>query len=454
MTLNLTGANSGTGTWTGNGIAQTTTFTGIERVFLTGQDDTFTNNSATGVYSDGLAGNDTLTGGAGNDTLLGSAGADSLSGANGNDLLNGGADNDTIDGGSGDDTLIGGAGTDNLVGGTGNDVADYSGSAALTIDMANANPIRGTGDALGDNIDATVESVLGSANGSNTFYGRDNATAEAMTGGSGNDLFYGSLGSDSLNGAGGVDTVNYSASTAALTVNLGNNVNSGGQAAGDVLSNIEKIIGSGNADSMTAGNTAITFEGGAGNDTLTGGNGNDSLVGNAGNDSMSGGAGSDTLDLRTGNAAATNLASDFAEGGAGDDTVIISQAAISGSFTLNGGTTAGISGSDTLQFWASGAGPLDLQALFSGGQDIKYQNFSTLDLSRDGLISDVKISSAAIRALVDDNNNSELTVRLTTGETFAILSETGVNSTFGNNTVSFFDTATNTRIAKVDFTFN
>lgn len=134
--------------------------------------------------------------------------------------------------------------------------------------------------------------------------------------------------------------------------------------------------------------------------------------------------------------------------------MIISQAAISGSFTLNGGTTAGISGSDTLQFWANAAGALDLQALFSGGQDSKYQNFSTLDLSRDGLSSDVKISSAAIRALVDDNNNSDLVVKLSTGETYSILAEAGVNATFGNNSVSFFDTASNTRIAKVDFTFN
>ena len=447
--MNLTGANSGIGTWADNGVTQTTTFSGIENIFLTVQNDTLINTSGTGVYSDGLAGNDTLTGGAGRDTLLGSNGLDSLSGGDGNDSLNGGADNDTVRGGNGNDTLIGGAGADNLFGDAGNDVADYSGSSGLTIDMANQG--RGIGDAAADTLDATVESVLGSANGNNIFYGRDNLIAEMMTGGSGDDLFNGSLGSDSLNGGGGSDTVDYSLSAAALTVNLNTNINTGGQADGDNLSNIEKIIGSALSDSLTAGNAAATFIGGAGNDTLTGGVGNDSLVGSNGNDRLFGGGGNDTLDLRTGNSASNNLANDSAEGGAGDDTLIISQDAISGSFTLNGGTTAGISGSDTLQFWASATGALDLAALFTGGQDSKYKNFSTLDLSKDSRTSDVKISSAAIRALVDNGDNSVLSLQLATGESYSIIAEGGITVSFGDNSVIFSD-AVNI-IAKADFLF-
>lgn len=451
VALNLTGPNSGTGTWSDNGAVQTTTFSGIERVFLSAQNDTFTNNSTIGVAVDALDGNDTLTGGIGNDTLLGNAGTDSLSGGAGNDLLNGGAANDTIRGGSGDDTLIGGAGADNLFGDAGSDVADYSSSGSLTIDMA--NPGLSTGDAANDIIDASVESVLGSANGINTFFGRNNATAETMTGGTGNDLFHGSLGSDSLNGGGGSDTVDYSTSTGALTVNLLTNNNTGGQADGDILSSIEKIIGSAHSDRMTASGAAVTFEGGVGNDTLTGGAGNDSLVGNAGNDSLTGGGGGDTLDLRTGNSGLGNLTGDFAEGGAGNDTVIMSQAAIAGNFNLNGGDAAGISGSDTLQFWASAGGALDLGVIFSAGQDSKYQNFSTLDLSRDNLVSNVKISSSAIRALVDSGDSSVLKVNLSTGEDYSIISESNVSTSFGNNSVSFFD-INGTRIAKADFIFN
>jgi Ca2+-binding RTX toxin-like protein len=446
LTLEITDLGAGTASWTGG---NTTTFSGIENLALTAQNDTLTNTSATGILADGLAGNDSLTGGIGADTLLGGAGLDSLIGGGGNDSLSGGADNDTLVGGDGDDTLIGGAGADSLVGGEGKDTADYSASAGLTIDMANGE--RGTGDALGDTIDVSVEAVKGSATGDNTFYGRDNATAESMTGGAGNDTFWGSLGADTLDGAGGVlDTVNYSTSTA-VTVNLSTGTNSGGQAAGDVLTGIEKIVGTAQNDAMTAGATGMTFEGGAGNDTLTGGALADTLQADAGNDSLLGGGGNDTLDLRTNNLAANALAGDYAEGGAGDDTVIMAQSAASGSFTLRGGTTAGASGSDTLQFWASSAGSLDMAAVFGGSNAIKYQNFSVLDLSKDGLASGAALSSAAILALVDSGNGSVLTLRLSATDTYSIATESGVTSTFGNNSVTFLSGTT--QIAKVNIDY-
>lgn len=449
VTVEITGLGAGNARWAGN----ITSFSGIENLVLTDQGDTLTNVTAIGISADGLAGNDTLTGGAGDDTLLGGAGDDSLTGGDGNDLLNGGEGDDILSGGLGNDTLIGGAGADALIGGDGFDLADYASSAGLTIDMGNLG--RGTGDALNDFTDASVEAVRGSATGNNTFFGRDDATAtalenaESITGGAGSDLFWGSLGADSLNGAGGVDTVNYSLSTA-VTVNLQTGINTGGQADGDVLTGIEIVIGSAQADRMTAGTAGMTFVGGAGNDTLLGGAGNDVLQADDGNDSLVGGGGSDILDLRTNN---TSLAGDFAEGGAGNDTIIIAQGAATGNFTLLGGTAAGASGTDTLQFWASSGGNLDMAAIFGGANAAKYQHFSVLDLSRDGQSSNAALSSTAIQALVDNGNSSVLTLRLAAGETYSIATESGISANFGDNSVSFLNSTTQAQIARVNIEY-
>ena len=354
--------------------------------------------------------------------------------------------NDTLIGGEGDDRLAGGEGADSLLGGLGVDVADYSASTTdLTIDLANQG--RGTGDAEGDVIDASIEGVRGSNTASSTFYGRD--SAETLTGGNADDLFWGSLGADSLNGGSGADTVNYSGSLQAVNINLATGTHSGGQAEGDVLTGIERVMGSASGDTMLAGASGVTFEGGGGNDTLTGGTGNDTLVAGSGNDSLSGGVGNDTLDLRSGN---DTLNGDVAEGGAGNDTFVVAQAGAAGSsFTLYGGSASGAGGSDTLQFHASSGGVLDLAALFGGSNAGKYQNFTVLDLARDGQTSSATLSSEAIRALVDSGNSSQLTLRLSAGESYSIANEAGITTSFGSNSVSFFSGGT--QVARVNIEY-
>jgi hypothetical protein len=142
------------------------------------------------------------------------------------------------------------------------------------------------------------------------------------------------------------------------------------------------------------------------------------------------------------------LAGDYAEGGAGDDTIIVAQNQASGNFTLNGGTTTTASGVDTLQFHASAAGVLNLASVFT---DAAYENFSVLDLSKDGVSSSVALSSAGIHNLVDSGNASALTLRLSTGETYSIASEDGVTTSLGNNSVTFFSGST--RIAQVNIEY-
>ena len=120
--------------------------------------------------------------------------------------------------------------------------------------------------------------------------------ANAIDGGAGNDTLAGGAGADSLTGGSGTDTADYSASLAAVSVSLVAAVNGvGGDAAGDVYSGIENLIGSAQEDTLTGEAGANTLDGGSGNDLINGAAGNDNLLGNAGADTLIGGAGADTL---------------------------------------------------------------------------------------------------------------------------------------------------------------
>jgi len=95
---------------------------------------------------------------------------------------------------------------------------------------------------------------------------------------------------------------------------------SGGDAEGDVLSNIENLHGSKYDDILAGDGGNNLLEGWDGNDTLSGLEGDDYLVGGAGNDSLVGGYGNDTL-----------------TGGIGDDIFVFAQDSgidVIGDFTL------------------------------------------------------------------------------------------------------------------------
>lgn len=104
-----------------------------------------------------------------------------------------------------------------------------------------------------------------------------------LDGGAGNDLLIGGLGADTLTGGTGFDTVSFAGVQVAVTVDL---INGGkaGDAAGDVYSGIEQVIGSAYGD---------TLNGSAAADTLIGGDGDDIIWGRAGLDTLTGGAGAD-----------------------------------------------------------------------------------------------------------------------------------------------------------------
>ena len=287
----------------------------IENYVAGSGNDAVTGNDAAN-HIEGRAGNDTLTGGEGDDTLAGDAGADRLDGGAGRDTLwyaasdagvhvdlaartarGGHATGDTFEsiegiigsrhadtliGGAGDDTLSGGAGADRLTGRGGHDWLRYGESdAGVHVDLA-AGTARG-GHATGDTFEG-IEGIIGSRH------------ADTLTGGDGSNGLEGGAGADRLDGGGGRDTLWYATSDAGVHVDLAAGRARGGHAEGDTFENIEGVIGSRHADTLTGGASGDTLSGRRGSDWLRGGDGDDTIAGGLGADGLSGGAGADEMD--------------------------------------------------------------------------------------------------------------------------------------------------------------
>ncbi len=108
---------------------------------------------------------------------------------------------------------------------------------------------------------------------------------DQLYGGGGNDTLDGGAGVDYLDGGAGIDTVTYANSTAGVTVNLGiNTQTSAGDASSDWIANIENVIGTAFADTLTGNSSNNTLDGGAGDDTFVASGGIDTIIGGAGND--------------------------------------------------------------------------------------------------------------------------------------------------------------------------
>jgi Ca2+-binding RTX toxin-like protein len=251
----------------------------------------------------GTANGDILTGTAGRDRIFGNGGADIIDGGKGRDELHGGDNNDILFGGEGidelhggkdDDYLDGGAGADTLDGGDGTDIAAYYGS--LEGVHVSLNPfllIGGNwgGDAQGDTL-IDIEELAGSKY-DDELYGNDQANL--LWGMEGNDVLIGGGGGDEIDGFEGIDTVSYEGSAEGVTVSLMDHTASGGDAAGDQLSNIEILIGSAYADTLSGDDGDNALDGRGGENTLYGYGGADSLWGGEDDDTLNGGDGTDVL---------------------------------------------------------------------------------------------------------------------------------------------------------------
>ncbi|MGV6800861.1 MAG: calcium-binding protein, partial [bacterium] len=281
-------------------------YAGTDSADYSASDAAVTVNLTTGVNTGGHADGDML-----NDieNLTGSAFDDRLTGDNlVNNVLYGGDGADKLYGRGGDDSLFGELGDDKLNGGLGADILNGSfGFDAAMYDLASSavsvSLMTGTGtlgEALGDTL-ISIERLVGSDfddvlegdNNSNRLEGGDGA--DTLTGHGGFDKLLGGAGADIMDGGADFDTVTYEQSNAAVQINLTTGVHTGGYAAGDVISNVERYVGSGFNDTLTGSAATDRLEGGDGDDALFGMDGNDILYGNAGADSFDGGAGRDIV---------------------------------------------------------------------------------------------------------------------------------------------------------------
>ena len=94
-------------------------------------------------------------------------------------------------------------------------------------------------------------------------------------GGAGDDLLEGGAGADQILGGDGYDIASYAHASTGVTVSLDGSVTATGDAAGDVLTQIEGLEGSAFADTLVGDAGANELRGLAGNDTLKGGLGSD-----------------------------------------------------------------------------------------------------------------------------------------------------------------------------------
>lgn len=394
----------------------------------TGDDHVYGGDGAD--FLEGSVGDDYLIGDSGSDTLRGGTGMDTLEGNDGADVLFGGEDADTLLGGFGTDALYGGTGNDRLIGGEGSDTLDAGdgndfldgrlGDDRLQGGLGNDTLWGGAGrDFLegGDGDDSLHGDAgfdqLDGGNGNDTLLG--GGDADILIGGDGddhlqgndeNDILIGGAGSDTLDGGSGVDAVSYAEAGSAIWVRIdGTDTGSfTGEAAGDVLIEIENAFGSDYDDTIQGSFEANAIWGADGNDSLYGLAGNDDLLGGGGGDYLSGGAGIDRLDGGDGDdRIAGGEGSDLIIGGEGFDIVL-----------LDG------SWEDFVLDFDEAAGVLTIEDLDSGsgideGQDV-LANIERIEFS-EGYYSTLEVQSTTIAMNVYEDGNDTRIARIVTDST-------------------------------------
>ncbi|MEP0069087.1 calcium-binding protein [Pyruvatibacter sp.] len=220
-------------------------------------------NLESGVASDGFGFTDTLVN------------IESVTGSNFDDTLTGDSSENTFAGLSGDDAINGGGGEDVVV----YALARANYTISFNPDSNTYTVIDNTG-AEGTDTLASVEFVnFGSSDA--VFAIADIAIDprdETFVGDALDNTFTPLDGNDTVDGAGGDDTVNYSASPSATSVNLSTGAVSDGYGGADTLTNVERVIGSAYADTLTGSSADNQFTGGGGNDTISGAGGNDRAI--------------------------------------------------------------------------------------------------------------------------------------------------------------------------------
>lgn len=267
-------------------------------------------------------------GGSGADTLVGNSLSNRLSGNAGDDQLRGNAGSDILVGGRDNDTYLFGAATtaeaDSVVE-SDNEGIDALSFASLTIPISldlgslaaqNVHSLRTLSLSSG----MSVENAVGGS-GNDVLSG--NQLNNTLTGNLGNDVLCGAAGDDTLVGGsgddtykfepaatteadtiseaqdGGMDTLDFSSLSTAVTLNLASPsaqpVHANRRLKLSSAVGVENAVGGSGDDSLLGNSLPNVLVGNAGNDGLTGNGGNDILIGGLGQDTLAGGSGDDIL---------------------------------------------------------------------------------------------------------------------------------------------------------------
>lgn len=389
------------------------------------------------------------------DNALGGAGADTITGSTSDNMIKGNAGDDSLDGGSGNDTLYGGTGSDQLTGGSGDDlfvleatmgadtISDASGSDTVdlsvfttgaTIDLSSTSSYsESTGNSVSWTAGQIENVVTGSGADSLTGSSTTNILisgngADTLTGGGGNDDLVGDAGNDTYKFSGtwgkdyvddseGTDALDFTGTTAALTVNLStgstNEVTDGTNLInwfGDAIENV--TAGSGN-DTVKGNSEANVIDGASGNDnlsgfsgadTLTGGLGMDTLTGGADNDSLAGGDGNDVYFFA--NDWGVDTVSDTADTDKADLSNVTSNLTVA--MTSSGGNEVS-DGTNTIN-WASDV----IDTVHTGSGNDVVTGRSSADSINSGAGNDTLDGGAGIDTLVGGTGNDTYIVDSTT----------------------------------------
>ena len=244
-----------------------------------GQDDGDGQNDGD---SDGGSGDGTTDGPL---KLIGDDEANTLVGMSGDDIIVGNGEADTLIAGGGNDTVSGGDGADEIIGGDGNDILLGGDGDDDLIDL------------LGDNIvlaGAGRDRVM-TGDGDDTIDG--GADRDVVDAGGGNDTILASFddGDDVYNGGDGIDTLDFSAITSGVTVDLGNGMfgtADSDQSGTDSISGFENVIGGAGNDTITANSSVNVMAGLQGLDTFE-----FNMAGDADGDHITDFQTGDTIDL-------------------------------------------------------------------------------------------------------------------------------------------------------------
>jgi Ca2+-binding RTX toxin-like protein len=254
----------------------------------------------------------TIVGTDSKDNLVGTPGPDVIQGRKGFDTINGRGGNDLICGGKGADDLAGGRGADRLFGGTGGYAGDDEGSGV--------------------------------------WFGN------TVTGGPGNDFVSGGPDHDVHWPEGGStpDRVDFPEATGPITVRHDGTVSGPGIGTDTVAPDVELVVGTPYADTMTTVGPRTNLRGDAGSDSLrvTKGLVDIDLRGGSGDDRLDGRLGAKWMNLYGGTDDDVLLGSpggDYTISGTGNDTVDLGN----GGDDVYGLRSPGISGIDTV---TTGAG--------------------------------------------------------------------------------------------------